>query len=104
MKIVKILVVAAAAVGMSVLVGCTGSTDDTSSTEAAISETDATGCYSVRDDKTYTVGTKVSGKHDALRCPVEWKHPCLAPDTEYTSECLPDGKWEIGQDISRIGL
>jgi len=84
---------------VTMVVGCAASEDDEQTQGAAANQTAAEqkapeGCFSVRDDKTYPVGTKLVGKHDERRCPPGFR-VCLAPDSNYGSECQNDGTWFI---------
>lgn len=90
-----------------VLAGCSGADDTGDETQANLESkgdevVDAGGCFSVRDNKDYAVGEKVVGKHDQERCPASTKI-CLAPDSNYSSECRADGTWAITEG-SFVGL
>ena len=88
------------AASMMILAGCGGDDDTGEKTESNLETkgdeaVDAgAGCFSVRDNKQYAVGEKLVGKHDQERCPASTK-VCLAPDSNYSSECRADGSWAI---------
>ena len=92
-------------VAFSFVVGC-GSADEGSSSESEIVAKDEPApaggkCFSERDKKDYDVGEKLVGNHAAERCPPTTK-VCLAPDSNYESECQANGTWLV-QDKGFVG-
>ena len=86
-------------VAFTFVVGC-GSADEGSASESELVAEDDAGtptdgkCFSVRDRKDYDVGEKLVGNHEVERCPATTK-VCLAPDSNYESECQADGTWLV---------